>query len=202
VAPFEPVYRDGRSGASLIAELVEDKPYGTVLTHDEIAECLGIDASDLVRLRSAIARAKPRTEKHHQRALEAVPNKGYRVIYPGEHARLATGHRRKSDRQIKRAISIVKHADERSMTEGERERNRQVGMALNLLYERQADTEARVARLEELMLGKHKPKIVPGSVIPPLAIEGTDQEIREGLEAAERGETEDLGSFEQYAGED
>lgn len=186
VAPFEGSYRDGQSAADLIVALVEGKPYDTVLTFDEIAEHLGIDASDLSRLRSAVQRAKHRLNRDHLRALEAVPRKGYRIIKPGEVARVATHHRKKSDRQIKRAIAVIKSGDERDMTDAERERSRRVGMALSLLHERQVETEKRVSRLEELMLGKSAPKTIPGSVMQPLAIDAAGGELQdEGGEAAD-----------------
>jgi len=171
MSPFESTYRDGKSAASLIVALAADKPYDTILGYGEIAAQLGIAEDDLPRIRSGIARAKPRLLRDHLRALEAVPGKGYRIIRPGEHARLATHHRKKSDRQIKRAIATIKGADERDMTDTERERHRKVGMALSLLHERQVETEKRVDRLEALMLGKSKPKIVPGTVVQPQAIE-------------------------------
>lgn len=169
--PFTPSYRDGLSAATLVTALAKDKPYDYILSFEEIAKQLGIEVDDSVRIRSAAARAKPRLLREHMRALEAVPGKGYKVLRPGEHARLATSHRRKSDRQIRRAIAVIKGADERDMTEPERQRHQKVGMALNLLYERQVDTEQRVARLEALMLGNTTPKIVPGQVIAPLAID-------------------------------
>lgn len=168
---FEAVYRGGQSAATLITMLARDKPYDYVVTFEEIAGQLGIGADEFVRIRSGVARAKPVLLRDHKKALEAVPLKGYRVVRPGENARLATGHRRKSDRSIKRAIATVRHANEDDMTEAERERNRKVGMALSLLHERQLETEQRVARLEELMLGKRKPSIIPGSIITPMAIE-------------------------------
>lgn len=171
MAPFAPQYRGGQSAASLIVALAGGKPYDTTLSFEEIAEQLEVGADDLVRIRSGIARAKLRLLRDHMRALEAVPGKGYRIIRPGEHARLATHHRRKSDRQVKRAIATIQGANENDMTDVERERNRKVGMALSLLYERQADVENRVARLEDLMLGKHKPQTIRGEVVEPTAIE-------------------------------
>jgi alkylated DNA nucleotide flippase Atl1 len=154
--PFTPAYRDGRSAASLITELVHGKPYGYLLTYDEIADQLGIGPSDLVRIRAAIARSKDRLLREHKRGIEARPGEGYVVLHPGQHAHLASRHRKKSDRQIKRAIRVIKGANELDMTDMERERNRQVGMVLERLHERQQDVEDRVARLESLMLGSRK----------------------------------------------
>jgi hypothetical protein len=170
MTPFTPTYRGGKSAAALIVELVQDKPYGHLLTFSDIAEQLGIDPSDLVRIRAAVARAKPRLLRDHLRGIEAKPGEGYKILYPGQHAHLATTHRKKSDRQIKYAIRAITGADERDMTERERERNRQVGMVLQRLHERQQDTEDRVDRLETLMFSGSR-KVIPGAVMPPAAIE-------------------------------
>jgi len=161
VSPFTPVYRDGRSAASLIAELVSGKPYGYLLTFEEIAAQLEIDPSDLKRIHAAMQRTKPRLQSEHHRAIEAVTGEGYKILQPGDHARLATHHKKKSDRQIRRAIKVIKAADERDMTPAERERNRQLGMVLENHEQRIREVEARQSRLESLMLGG--PKVIPGT---------------------------------------
>ena len=166
--PFEPNFRDGRSAADLIAELVKHKPYGYVLTYHEIADTLGVDVSEMPRIRSAVQRAKVRLERDHQRAIEARTSIGYEILQPGAHVGLAVKHRRKSDRQIKRAISVIGAADERDMTDAERERSRHYAMGLQLLHDRQVETEARVERLEKLMLGGTR-KVIPGTLEPPIA---------------------------------
>ena len=185
MAPFAPTYRDGRSAASLIAELVHGKPYGYLLTYDEIAYQLGIAPTDLVRIRSAIARSKDRLLREHQRGIEAKAGEGYVVLHPGQHAHLASHHRRKSDRQIKKAIKVIKGANELDMTDMERERNRQIGMVLERLHERQQDVEDRVSRLESLMLGSRK--VISGSaetVLPAIeAIQGILEDGEEGDQA-------------------
>lgn len=166
MSPFTPVYRDGRSAASLIAELADGKPYGYILTYEEIAEQLGIDATDLVRIRSAMARTKDRLLRDYKRGVRARANEGYQILKPGEHEGLAKKHRKKSDGQIKKAIKVIKGADERDMSDSERERNRQLGMVLEQLHDRQTDTEQRLSRLEALVLGgSSAPRVIPGTVV-------------------------------------
>jgi hypothetical protein len=173
--PFTPVYRDGKPAAALIAELVEGKPYGYLLTYEEIADQLGIGPDELVRIRSAVARSKERVLRDHLRALEARPGKGYVILAPGENARLAASHRRKSDRSIKRAIKVIKGADERDMTDGERERNRQVGTVLQQLQDRVRATEGEMARFRALIGGGGRKSIAGTPAAVPLAIEGTGE---------------------------
>lgn len=170
--PFTPVYRDGKSAAALIAELVEGKPYGYLLTFEEIAGQLGIGPDELSRIRSAMARAKGRMlQEPVLRAVEARPGKGYVIVPPGEGVRLAAAHRRKSDRSIKRAIKVIRGVDERDMTDGERERNRQTGIALQLLQDRVKATEGEMARFRALMGGGGRKAIEGPPVAMPLAID-------------------------------
>lgn len=180
MSPFAPVYRDGRSAASLIIELADGKPYGYILTYEEIAEQLGIDATELVRIRSAMARTKKRLLRECKRGVEARAGQGYEILRPGENADLAIKYRKKSDRAIKRGIDAIEGADERDMSDRERERNRQLGMVLTQLHDRQVETEKRVSRLESLILGGSTPRVIPGTVVrdeiepPALATEPAD----------------------------
>lgn len=158
---FSPAFRDGRSAVSLIIPLVQAKPYGYVLTFEEIGNALGVSPDERTRIRSAMQRAKPHLEKDCLRAVETRPRIGYAILHPGQHARLAASHRQKSDSQIQRAISVIDGADERDMTDAERDRNRQTGMVLRHLHDRQRESDGRIARLESLLYG------------PPKALSGT-----------------------------
>lgn len=175
--PFTPVYRDGRPAAELIAELAQGKPYDYLLTYEEIAEQLGIEPTELVRIRSAMARSKDRLlAEPILRAVEARPGKGYVIVRPGEGTRLAANHRKKSDRSIKRAIKVINGVDERDMTEGERDRNRQMGIALQQLQDRVKATESETARLRTLMGGGGHRSIAGAPMAVPAAIEGAAAE--------------------------
>lgn len=172
--PFTPVYRDGRSAAALIAELVQGKPYDYLLTYEEIAEQLGIESTELVRIRSAMARSKDRLLREPiLRAVEARPGKGYMIVRPGENVRLAASYRRKSDRSIKRAVKVINGADERDMTDRERERNRQMGIALTQLQDRVKATEGEMAKFRALM-GSGR-KSIPGiPLAAPRSVDGAE----------------------------
>lgn len=179
--PFQPVYRDGRPAADLIAELVQGKPYGYLLTYEELAEQLGIGPDEFVRIRSAMARTKSRLLREPiLRAVEARPGKGYVIVPPGEGVRLAAAHRRKSDQAIKRAIKVVSGVDERDMTDTERERNRQMGIALQQLHDRTKATEAEMGRFRALMGGGRK------------SIPGVPVAIQPAIESGEEAGPDDL----------
>lgn len=194
--PFTPVYRDGKAAAELIAELVEGKPYGYVLTYEEIAEQLGIGPGELVRIRSAVARSKERILRDHLRALESRPRKGYAILAPGENVRLAASHRRKSDRQIKRAVKVINGADERDMTDSERERNRQVGIALTQLQDRVKNTEGETGRLRALMGGGSRKSMAGAPATVPAAIDAGSK--LSGLRSADDIHEQDMRGDPEY----
>lgn len=164
-APFAPTFRDGKSGGRLVAELAAGKPYGTLLTYAELADHLDVDVTEMPRILGAVNRAKRLALRESQRALVAVPGKGFRILHPNEMTGLAIQHRNKSDRQIRKAIAVIKGTDDAELTDAERARHYHVGMVLEALHDRQRDTEARVTRLEELMLsGGRRPKVIPGEL--------------------------------------
>ena len=162
---FAPTFRDGKSGARLVADFAAGKPTGTVLTYEDLAEHLGVDPADMSRIFGAVTRAKRVLLREHKRALVAVPGQGYKILHPNENAGLAVHHRRKSDRQIRKAIAVIKGTDEAKLTDVERARHHHVGMVLQNLHERQLDVEGRVSRLESLMLGGSRPKVIPGELV-------------------------------------
>src|SRR5450755_61250 len=108
MTPFSPAFRGGQSGADIIAGLVKDEDYGTILTFGEIAAALGVSESELVTIRGAVNRAKRRLNRDHMRHLVAVPGKGYKVIYPGEFSTAAVSHRKKSDGRMSKPMNVSK----------------------------------------------------------------------------------------------
>jgi len=164
-APFTPTFRGGQPGARLVADLASTRPYGALLSYEELAAQLGVDIAEMPRILAAANRAKRVLLREHMRTLVAVPGRGYKILHPNEMAGLATSFRRKSDRSIRRAIAVIKGTDDEHLTDAERARHYHVGMVLEALHDRQKDTEARVTRLEGLMLsGGRRPKVIPGEV--------------------------------------
>jgi len=59
----------------------------------------------------AVRRAAREHEVMDNRALDAVPNEGYRVVEAAAHMELAQRHQRKGQRSTLRALSKVEHVD-------------------------------------------------------------------------------------------
>jgi len=89
-------------------DLLDAAQPGAVITYAELEDCLG---RDLAKNRAPLYRARQELGELRSHWLEAVPNVGYRVIDPAEHVRVATGHRRKSRRQVGMAIKVLKATD-------------------------------------------------------------------------------------------
>lgn len=83
-----------------------------ILTYQEMADALGLDVdADLQVIRVALYRAAKEYEEVNKRALEVVPNKGYRVVAPKEHLDLARRQHSRSSRALARGQSKVVNVD-------------------------------------------------------------------------------------------
>ena len=85
---------------------------GDVVTYKDLGRALGLDADgDRHAIQMAVRRAAREFEKTDLRALEAIPNQGYRIVQPAEHIRLARAQQAKSSRALARGHSTVTHVD-------------------------------------------------------------------------------------------
>lgn len=92
---FEPLGEQARW--RVIYDLLTVLDVGQTLTYEEMATALELDPDkDRHALQMAVRRAARESEESDKRALEAVPNVGYRVVEPVEHLRLARGQQRRA----------------------------------------------------------------------------------------------------------
>lgn len=89
-------------------DLFAEADPGTVVTYAQLEELLG---REFAPNRGPLYRARQTLGELRSRWLEAVPNVGYRIIDPGEHVRVAAGHRRKSRRQVGMAVRVLQSTD-------------------------------------------------------------------------------------------
>jgi hypothetical protein len=101
---FQTTAPDGIPWWKRLYDLFHDQEYGTIVPYDKVTEVVGID---LREQRSPIYRAIQELEEHAQRTLVAVPNQGYRVAQPADHAHLAHRRRRLAGRQMGKAVSVA-----------------------------------------------------------------------------------------------
>ena len=120
-----------------LVDLIADAHPGTVIGYDELGELFGIE--DRNAIQRAVNGAKSSVEKNTKRALEAVPNKGYRVVDASEHYGLAIHHQRKGRKQLRRAMSKVNNVELGELTQDQRT----VVIAARVALAAQADFERR-----------------------------------------------------------
>lgn len=85
---------------------------GDLVSYKELGRAIGLDPDDdRHAIQMAIRRAAREFSRADLRALEAVPNQGYRIVQPAEHIRLARSQQAKSSRALERGHSTVTHVD-------------------------------------------------------------------------------------------
>lgn len=110
MSPFEAIGETARW--RLIYNLLCQRNIGDILTYDTMADALDLHADDdRHAIQMAVRRAAKEYEEVNLRALEAVPNKGYRIVEPKEHMRLARRQQRKSRHALQSGHSKVVNVD-------------------------------------------------------------------------------------------
>lgn len=89
---------------------------GHVLTYEAMAAALDLEpVKDRTTIQLAMRRAARELETEDGRAVDAVPNVGYRVARPPEQVDLARRHQRKAGRSLARGHSKVANIDYNGM---------------------------------------------------------------------------------------
>jgi DNA-binding winged helix-turn-helix (wHTH) protein len=110
LSPFQPTGKQARWRVAY--ELLQAAEVGAVVTYDELGEALGLDSdSDRHAIQMAIRRAAQELEEQDKRAIDAVTNKGYRIVEAPEHLVLARRHHRKAGRSLARGHSKAVNVD-------------------------------------------------------------------------------------------
>ena len=110
MSPFKPIGEVARWHA--VYALLRATKTGDVLTYEAIGEALELDPkTERHAIQMAVRRAAKEHEEADNRAIEAVPNEGYRVVEAPEHLRLARGQHRRASKALARGQSKVVHVD-------------------------------------------------------------------------------------------
>jgi hypothetical protein len=151
-----------RSYRDAVLELATVTPLGELLEFTRLASVLRLSTSadDRTIIRGAVSAARPRLIRDHGRALIAVRGKGYRIARPGELADVAQDYRQRADRQVNRALLVVKHADTSGMTAVEYQRFEATRIIITSLHMRMNMMDERLARLESAIFGPELPVAV------------------------------------------
>ena len=108
--PFHPI--GDQSRWRIVYAILRKVPTNGIVTYEELGEALGLDPN---KARHAIQMAMRRAAAEHEtvdkRAVDAVPNEGYRVVPAPEHLDLARRHQKKAGRSLVRGHSKAVNVD-------------------------------------------------------------------------------------------
>lgn len=148
MAPFQPA--GDRARWRVVYELLRETQTGDVLTYGEIGAALGLDPDgERHALQMAVRRAAKEHEVADRRAIEAVPNVGYRVVEAPEHLRLARGQQKRAGKALERGHSKVVHVDLSGMEPETRHAFEVVARAFSMQMDFNRRFDVRQKRLEE-----------------------------------------------------
>lgn len=147
MTPFEPVGETARW--RVVYGLLRPLATGATLTYQAIGEALGLHPDDdRHTIQMAVRRASKESEREDLRALEAVPNVGYRIVEPEEHGRLAQGQQRRSSRALVSGHSKVVNVDVTGMDPEVRKAFGVMAQAFSMQMDFNRRMDVRQKRLE------------------------------------------------------
>lgn len=153
MSPFEP--KDEVPVWRTLYELLQAAPVDSVVPYDAMMAITGRDKS---AVQSAVRRAAKELLVSDQRAIEAVPNQGYRIVTPDEHLTLARRHQRKSSRSLARGHGVTTHVDMSDMSVEVRRSFEAVARAFSMQMEFNRRLDVRQTELEDQIATMH-PKV-------------------------------------------
>ena len=149
-APFTPV--GDRARWRIIYDALAVMRPGDVLTYEHAARLLDLHPDDdRHTIQSAIRDAARRNETDNKHALEAVPNIGYRVVLPAEHARLAKHYQRRSVVALKSGRSKVVNVDMNGLDPDTRRVYEVMAVAMSQQLDFNRRMDIRQRRLERVV---------------------------------------------------
>jgi hypothetical protein len=152
MSPYQPIGE--RARWRVLYEMLQAAQVDEVVKYEDMATVLDLDADDdRHAIHVSFRRAAKEYEQEDSRAVEVIPNVGYRIVEPDEHLRLAKGHQRKAGKSLERGQSKIVNVDLNGL-DPEVRRAFEVtarAFALMLDYNRRLDT--RQDRLEAALDG-------------------------------------------------
>jgi hypothetical protein len=175
--PFQPI--GNRARWRIVFDVLAEREVDDVVRYEDLAGPLSVNpVDDLKKIQDAARRAGRELEEVHKRAIEAVPDIGYRIVRPAEHLRLARHHQKTSTRALVRARSKAVNVDFEALDDEQRHRLEVAGRAILWLIDRSIQLDIRQNRVERALAAmdaKH---------------DRTDAEVRELRERLAKMESE------------
>lgn len=180
MAPFKPSGPIARW--RLIYDILTAKDIDDSITYDDMAAVLDLDpVEDRHAIQMAVRRAAKEYEEVDLRALEPIPNRGYRIVEPEEHLRLAQGQQKRSQKALQRGHSKIVHVDRNGLAPDVRKAFEVVAQAFAMQMDFNRRTDIHQRRLEEAIQSVSQQSERSQEEI---------QELRERLERLERKDGE------------
>ncbi len=100
-------------------EKFKDINYDSIVLYEELDNCLMVGS---IREKKRYVFEKFRKELLIQcsKALENIPNKGYRVVNPNEHIRLTSNKLKQAERRARQGANIILHVNYEALNDKER----------------------------------------------------------------------------------
>jgi hypothetical protein len=150
MASFQPI--GDRPRWQVVYELLCQTETNAVLTYEAMGAALGLDPhKDRHPIQMAMRRAAREHEQMDKRAVDAVPNKGYRVVRPPEHMQLAQRQQRRSTHALRSGHSKVVHVDMSGMDPDTRQAFEVVARAFAAQMDFNRRMDIRHKRLEQAL---------------------------------------------------
>lgn len=140
-----------------VYEILQTAATDTIVSYEMLGGALGLDPDeDRHAIQMAMRRAAKEHEEVDKRAIDSVPNVGYRIVQPPEHIMLARRQQRRSTRALARGYSKAVNVD---LDKLDPETHRVIeviarGFAVQMDFNRR--TDVRQSRLEEALASVSK----------------------------------------------
>lgn len=103
---------DGRSNVQVVLDVVKGREPGRVFTYEELAAELQQGTQrkfDRTAVTGVVRQSGARLSKEQQRALQNLRGVGYRLAHANDHRTLAHSRHRRSEAQLRRGLTVLKH---------------------------------------------------------------------------------------------
>lgn len=150
MSPFKPIGQVARW--RLVYDLLQKADVDQIVTYEELGAALDLDPeTDRHPIQMAMRRAAKEHEEVDLRAVDAVPNIGYRVVRPPEHVMLARRQQKRSTRALARGYSKAVHVDLSNVDPETRHALEMIARAFAVQMDFNRRTDVRQKRLEEAL---------------------------------------------------
>lgn len=182
-APFQPLGEQARWRT--VYGLLVEKGVGDVLTYEEAGNPVGLHPlNDRSSLGAVIRKAARELLLINDRAVENVPNVGYRVVEARRHLAIASRHQRRARHEITRGREVSEHVQWASLTPEERTFQEVAIRAFTVQGEMIRRLDVRQRQLAEVMTAV---------VVRQERTDGEVTALRERLRRLEEAEAERRG---------